>query len=104
MKNKWKILYEEEFPDDWGYNACGILTNGKDVLFFHILPEPDGQEICHIFSSLACLVQCEQEEACFPWTTENEQKMYSALESLEDNSRLCGENSILYETFNTTKS
>ena len=76
-----------------GYNACGVLTNGDDFLFFHILPEERNKtEKLYVFSSLFCMMMHDDEELCCEWTKENEQKILDALNSLEEGSEdYCGE-------------
>lgn len=98
VENKWKFIYDEEVLDSWGRNFLGVISNGKDTLFYHIVPESNGgTEICHVFSSLQCLLSGDEPEVSYPWTSDNDDKLLEALNSLRDSSRLCGENSILGE-------
>lgn len=83
MENKWDFKYEEEVFDDWGYNCAGVLTNGKDFLFFHIIPDkPDGKLYCHIYNSI--WMMSESEECCYLWTAENDERMINTLNETDD--------------------
>lgn len=98
IDNQWEFKYEEEIFDSWGMNLMGVLTNGTDCLFYHVIPERDGgPEYCYIYSSIQCMMQPDCHEVSYPWTMGNDQKVLDALNSLQDHSRLCGENCILRE-------
>lgn len=93
--NKWDFKYEEEVFDHWGYNCAGVLTNGEDFLFFHIVPdEPDGKLYCHIYNSI--WMMDESEECCYLWTAENDELVTEALNNCKD-SNFCGDDSIFHQ-------
>lgn len=98
IDNKWKFIYDEEIYDSWGLNSVGVISNGKSVLFYRTISSSNGgTEICSIYSSMQCLISGEEAEVSYPWTSDNDDKLLEALNSLHDSSRLCGENSILGE-------
>ena len=101
IKRTWEFKYDEEILDTLGSNFVGVITDGDDFLFFHILPEPGLEnEICHIFSSLTDLFNHGNQELSYQWTNENDDRLLEALNSLEEGSdRYCGENSIFHEFF-----
>ena len=98
-KPEWRFAYEEDIFDMLGYNAVGVLTNGESYLFYHIVPEEEDKiETCHIYASLMNMYDlCP--EISYPATEENDIKLLEALNSLAvgEESRTCGENSILHE-------
>lgn len=98
LKREWEFVYDEEVHDPRKPNVVGTISNGKNVLFYRIEPSRNGEtEICSIFSSMQCLISGEEAEVSYPWTSDNDDKVIEALNSLQDYSRLCGENSILKE-------
>lgn len=79
---EWRIVLEEEVPDSWGYNCMGIITNGEDFLFFHILKKEDTDEIetCEVYDSLVSFTHPHIEPILsFEWTPENDSILLTAL-------------------------
>jgi hypothetical protein len=108
MSKKWKFTYEEEkfFLDKYGnesedgFMLVGIITNGKDYLFYKEFPEEDMVNgIIDIYSSI--LMTDDDLVITVPNTDKNKKKILDALNSLteENADRFCGENSILHEIF-----
>lgn len=106
MSKKWEFTYEEEcyFEEkhsnyEEGYFCLiGIITNGKDYLFYEELPEENMVDgTIYVYSSI--LRNSDSIEIAVPNTKENKQKILDALNSLteENADRFCGENSILHE-------
>lgn len=93
--NKWKYVYDEEIWDHDGENFVGIISDGNRFLFYHILPDSNGQEMMYVFSSLVGLMTHDHIEVEFPWIGENELRFFSLLNELdEDSTDYCGENAI----------
>lgn len=104
MSKKWKFTYEEEkyFLDrdgnecEDGFMLVGIITNGKDYLFYKEFPEEDMVNgIIDIYSSI--LMTDDDLVITVPNTDMNKKKILDALNGLtpESAGRYCGEDSIL---------
>ena len=95
-KNKWDFVYDEECFDDCGRNFCGVLSNGKNYLFWHAyVREEGGDEICSVYDSLWALVEGENKMCEYKWTAENDSILLDCLNNLDDPKDFCGENSPL---------
>ncbi len=89
----WNYIYEEERFDGNGCCCAGVISNGKNCLFFTVSrDEPDSKEICRVYNSiffapetLECqYVRCEQ----------NDMILFNCLNSAGQ-LNYCGENSPL---------
>lgn len=106
MSKKWKFTYEEECYfkekhsnyEEGCFCLIGIITNGKDYLFYEELPEENMVDgTIYVYCSI--LRNSDSIEIAVPNTKENKQKILDALNSLteENADRFCGENSIFHE-------
>lgn len=92
MKKGWDFQYDEEFPDGWGANFAGVVTNGERFLFYHAYKDKeDGDVICHIYSSIH--MTDDTEECAYRWTSENDEILINCLNGLKDGEDFCGEGS-----------
>lgn len=89
-KPLWGFAYDEQFPDIAGRNFIGIISNGKNNLFWHAFAEEEGQmETCHIYDSM--LMEQESEICTYPWTAENDSLLIETLNNLQNPEDWCGE-------------
>ena len=95
---KWDFIYDEEFPDERP-NFMGVISNGKDLLFYHAYtPDIDEDEaVCLIFDSLYALYEGEPCNIKYPWTAENDEKLLAFLNSLPEDAIIHGDDSALLE-------
>lgn len=100
-KNTWEYIHQEEIFDTNGRCLVGAISNGVDCLFFAVsCDEPDGPEICRVFSSMTA---CDESMECsFEWTEENDKRLFDCLAECRDN--FCGDGSPIRTLFtNQTK-
>lgn len=88
---KWQIAYEEEqFSRITGTAFFrGVISNGKDFLFFKTDGSSDEDSTCHVYNSI--VMSGDSEECSYPWTAENDQRLLDCLNSLDDTRHFCGE-------------
>ena len=93
---KWDFVYDEEYPDDWGRNFTGILSDGRHFLFWHALAENEGDvETCRVYDSIESMF-CDNDPICeYPWTAENDSLLLDCLNNLDDSKDFCGDDSPL---------
>lgn len=93
----WKFLADENFPDEWGANSAGVLTDGTHFLYWHALKdnENDPVETCHIYNSI--YMTEDTEEIYYPWTAENDALVIAALNASneQNDNHWCGDDSAL---------
>ncbi len=96
-KHTWDYIHQEEIFDTNGRCLIGAISDGANCLFFAVsCDEPEGPEICRIFSSMTC---CEESVECtFEWTVENDQRLLDCLAACGDD--FCGEGSPIRTLFN----
>lgn len=95
-KNKWDFVYDEECFDDWGGNFCGVLSNGKNYLFWHAYAhEKGGNEICSVYDTIWFFVEGANPICEYPWTAENDSLLLDCLNNLDDPKDFCGDYSPL---------
>ncbi len=94
---KWDFLYDEEIFDD-APNFMGIITNGKDVLFYHSY-YPEGTHsntaTCEIYSSFTAMFIGGEAVVRFPWSAENDEKLINFLNSLPEDADVISDESVL---------
>lgn len=80
----WKFLADEDFPDEWGANSAGVLTDGTRFLYWHAFKEneKDPIETCHIYNSV--YMTDDTEEIRYPWTAENDALVIEALNACNE--------------------
>lgn len=94
-REKWNFLYEQKYPDSNGACYAGVISNGKDCLFFNICRDDDEPaEHCSVHSSITME---EETLLCqYPWTKENDELLLSTLNALpKDSPDFCGNKSVL---------
>jgi len=89
----WDYVYEEEHFDVNGYCSAGVISNGKNFLFFTVCSdEPGAVETCRVYSSFFL---CPETMECqYLWTADNDRILFECLNS-PDKISYCGENSAL---------
>ena len=89
---RWSFVYEEEFYDVNGYCCAGILTNGRDYLFFAVSSDAPGAiETCRIYSSITF---CPESLECqYPWTEINDNLLLESLNAIKESEPYYGEDS-----------
>ena len=95
---KWDFIYDEEIFDE-RTNFIGIISNGKDVLFYHAYTvdvEKD-EEVCEIYDSFLALCHGEPHNIKYIWTSENDEKLIDFLNSLPEDAIIHGDDSALLE-------
>ena len=83
--NKWDFVYDEDYPDDWGRNFTGILSDGRHFLFWHALAENEGDvETCRVYDSIESMF-CDNDPLCeYKWTAENDSILLECLNGLDE--------------------
>lgn len=83
---EWDFIRDEErYTPDGRLFWAGLLTNGKDYLYWRTDPtEHNGDEtFCHIYNSI--LMDDDSEECCYPWSAENDELVVNGLNSDPEN-------------------
>ena len=79
-KPRWDFVHEEEYPDAFGYNCNGVLSDGDPhhLLFFTICRDPEELiEHCSVRTTMYAL---DETELCrYPWTDENDEILLECL-------------------------
>ena len=105
---RWDFANEEEdhSADDIREPVfSGIVTNGRNFLYYRTSDNGDGTQTCHIHNSIRLTE--DTEECSYLWTPENDSVLLSVLNHLEDSEDFCGEGSpirtIKFQDFRTSQ-
>lgn len=96
-KKHWEFKADEDFPDEWGANSAGVLTDGTHFLYWHAFKENENDpvETCHIYNSI--FMTEDTEEVRYPWTASNDSLIIQTLNNLSSPSAWCGDDSDLLQ-------
>ena len=91
---KWDFIYDEEIPDEFP-NYIGVISNGKDLLFYHAYYLEEDKPICDIYDSLREFWMYGETNMSYEWSAENDEKFVNFLNSLPENAIVHGDDSDL---------
>ena len=87
----WDYIYEEECCDAKGCCCAGVISNGKNCLFFTVCRDmPGTKEICRVYNSISFApetLECQYERS-----GQNDRILLNCLNSTGE-MNYCGENS-----------
>lgn len=90
--DRWDFVYDEEQSVHEGVRPMGVISNGRNFLFFEVQATEgeDEADICHVYDSIS--MNPESEVCSYPWTADNDSALLNALDNLADPRDFCGEN------------
>lgn len=85
----WDYIYEEELFDGEGCWLAGVISNGRNFLFFTIgCDGPGAKKICRVYNSI--LFSPETLECKYEWCERNDRTLFDCLNA-SDEQNFCGE-------------